>query len=309
MAGQLSSQTPGTMPEWRFPAGALAHGDEAVSLDPDRAGWAYSGLRVLDLGVRATHDVVLEGVEAVIVPLSARDVEVSVDDVSYRLAGRDGVFASVSDWLYAPVGSQLRIHGTGGEVAVCTAVAEDVHPVVYTPAADVPVEVRGSGRATRQVTNIATPDSFAGAQRINVCEVLTPGGNWSSWPPHRHDGIGDCLYTNEEIYYFRLGAGSGPHGSSQARALFRVYTVDGSVDRTWTLLDGDVVIVPNGYHGPSVAAPEYPMYFLNVLAGPDPDRTMGFCDDPSHHWIRETWRDQTPDPRCPMTSDTGQVRP
>ena len=296
-----------SMPDWRFPDGALATPTERVQLEPDQAGWAFSGLRVIALQDSDEYGLELDGCEAVIVPLSARDVTVEVDGVAYRLAGRDGVFASVSDWLYAPVGARLRIRGQGGEVAICTAIAEEAHPVVHTPAEAVPVEVRGSGRATRQVTNIATPDSFTGAQRINVCEVLTPGGNWSSWPPHRHDGIEECPYTNEEIYYFRLGDGAAPHGHRDGRGLFRVYTVDRAVDRTWTLVDGDVVVVPQGYHGPSVAAPEYPMYFLNVLAGPDADRTMGFCDDPAHHWIRETWPGQQPDPRCPMTDAHGRV--
>lgn len=297
------------MPDWRFPDGTLARAGAPVHLEPEQAGWTFSGLQVIDLGATAEHVADLQGVEAVIVPLSARDVVVEVDGVVYPLVGRDGVFAAVSDWLYAPVGSRVRITGKSGEVAICTVLADRAYPVVYTPADAVPVEVRGSGRATRQVTNIATPGSFTGAQRINVCEVLTPGGNWSSWPPHRHDGIDDCPYTNEEIYYFRLGDGSTPHGHRDARGLFRVYTVDGTVDRTWTILDGDVVVVPHGYHGPSVAAPEYPMYFLNVLAGPDPERTMGFCDDPAHHWIRQTWPDQQIDPRCPMTDATGRVNP
>jgi 5-deoxy-glucuronate isomerase len=174
-------------------------------------------------------------------------------------------------------------------------------------AEDVPVEVRGSGRATRQVTNIATPDSFTGAHKINVCEVITPGGNWSSWPPHRHDGIGECTVANEEIYYFRIGRGESAHGDGDGQGLFHVYTVDGSVDETVTLHDGDVYLVPQGYHGPSVAPPEYPMYFLNVLAGPGEDRTMAFCDDPSHHWIRGSWDEQEQDPRLPWTSADGRV--
>jgi 5-deoxy-glucuronate isomerase len=218
------------------------------------------------------------------------------------------VFDAVSDWLYVPVGSRLEIAGASGEVALCTAVASVAHPVTYTAAHEVPVEVRGSGFATRQVTNIATPDSFGGAHRINVCEVITPGGNWSSWPPHRHDGIGDCPTTNEEIYYFRLGRLEEPHGSREAVGLFHVYTVDGAVDETVTLGDGDVYLVPEGYHGPTVAPPEYPMYFLNVLAGPAEQRTMSFCDDPAHHWIRATWDDMPQDPRCPMTSAHGRVQ-
>jgi 5-deoxy-glucuronate isomerase len=292
---------------WLHPAGSLATTDADVVVTPAVAGWDYSGLRVVTLatGVEVTIDLGQD--EAVIVPLSARDVVVTVDGERFVLAGRDGVFASVSDWIYAPLGSTVVLAGDSGEIAVCTARAERVFPVEHVMAHEVPVEVRGGGRATRQVTNIATPDSFPAADRINVCEVITPGGNWSSWPPHRHDGIGDCPVTNEEIYYFRIGREESPHGDPTGSGLFRVYTVDGSVDETVTLRDGDVYLVPQGFHGPSVAPPEYPMYFLNVLAGPGADRTMAFCDDPSHHWIRESWNDQEQDPRLPWTTAAGRT--
>lgn len=293
---------------WYLPDGACATADCTVHITPETADWTYSGMQVFDLG-RGPVTLTLDRDEAIVVPLSARDVTVTVDGVDYILAGRVGVFAAVSDWLYAPVGSVVRLAARDGEIAVCTARASQVFPVVYTAADDVPVEVRGAGRASRQVTNIATPDSFHGAHKINVCEVLTPGGNWSSWPPHRHDGIEDCPVTNEEIYYFRIGRGEQPHGDPAGEGLFHVYTVDGRVDDTRTIKDGDVYLVPEGYHGPTVAPPEYPMYFLNVLAGPAAERSMAFCDDPTHHWIRESWRDQQPDPRLPMTTARGRTGP
>lgn len=291
---------------WFHPSGSLQSGDADVVVTPEVAGWAYSGLQVFTLSPGSVVTVTLEGEEGVIVPLSARDVRVTVDEEIFPLAGRDGVFAAVSDWLYVPVGSTVTMSGASGDIALCTARASEVHPVVHVAATDVPVEVRGAGRSTRQVTNIATPGSFTGAHRINVCEVITPGGNWSSWPPHRHDGIGECTVTNEEIYYFRIGREEGPHGDPAGQGLFHVYTVDGSVDETVTLHDGDVYLVPEGYHGPTVAPPEYPMYFLNVLAGPGEDRTMAFCDDPEHHWIRESWNEQAPDPRLPWTTAAGR---
>jgi 5-deoxy-glucuronate isomerase len=291
---------------WFHPSGSLRTSEADVVVTPEMAGWAYSGMQVFTLSPGSVVTVKLTGEEGVIVPLSARDVRVTVDGEEFALAGRDGVFAAVSDWLYVPVGSTVTMAGAAGDIALCTARASEVHPVAHIAAAEVPVEVRGAGRATRQVTNIATPGSFTGAHRINVCEVITPGGNWSSWPPHRHDGIGDCTVTNEEIYYFRIGRENGPHGDAAGQGLFHVYTVDGSVDETVTLHDGDVYLVPEGYHGPSVAPPEYPMYFLNVLAGPGEDRTMAFCDDPEHHWIRESWNEQAPDPRLPWTTAAGR---
>lgn len=291
---------------WHRAAGSLRSGDADVHVTPEDAGWAYSGLRVWTLGADPVT-FTLDGEEGVLVPLSAQDVDVVVDGTTLRLRGRRGVFDAVSDWVYLPVGSRVELRGTGGDIALCTARASEVHPLVHVPAAEVPVEVRGAGRATRQVTNIATPGSFAGAHKINVCEVITPGGNWSSWPPHRHDGIGDCPVENEEIYYFRIGREDGPHGDPVGTGLFRVYTVDGGVDETVTIRDGDVYLVPQGYHGPTVAPPEYPMYFLNVLAGPGAERTMAFCDDPDHHWIRASWDEQAPDPRLPWTSADGRM--
>lgn len=279
---------------------------QASVITPEDAGWEYSGLEIFDLG-HGSVSVEMTGIEGVLVPLSAQNITVTVDDETFTLVGRAGVFAAVSDWLYLPVGSKVTMSGGEGEIALCTAKATKVFPVVYTSATEVAVEVRGSGMSTRQVTNIATPTSFDGAHKINVCEVLTPGGNWSSWPPHRHDGIGDCPYTNEEIYYFRMGKLDSDHGVREGSGLFRVYTVDGTRDETTSVEDGDVYLVPHGYHGPTVAPPEYPMYFLNVLAGPDEDRTMAFCDDPSHHWIRDSWENQTQDPRCPMTSANGRT--
>jgi 5-deoxy-glucuronate isomerase len=143
------------------------------------------------------------------------------------------------------------------------------------------------------------------------CELLTPDGNWSSYPPHRHDGVGDCLVNNEEIYYFRIGCTGAAGYASDGFAMHRTYTVaevhgkDAEVDLA--VHDGDVFLIPEGYHGPCVAAPGYPLYYLNVLAGPGVDRSMAFCDDPTHHWVRDAWTDQPLDPRCPMTSATGRL--
>ena len=293
---------------WLIPAGSAGEGRADLLITPESAGWTYCGMRVYTLRSGDPATFTLEGEEGVLVSLSARDFRVSVNGREFPMRGREGVFAAVSDWMYLPVDSTVTVQGDSGEVAIVTARASEAFPVHYGAAETVPVEVRGAGRSTRQVTNYATPDSFAGAHKINVCEVLTPGGNWSSWPPHRHDGIGDCVTMNEEIYYFRIGREDRPHGDPTGSGLFRLYTVDGSHDETISVFDQDTYLVPEGYHGPTVANPEYPMYFLNVLAGPGADRTMAFCDDPSQHWIRESWADQAPDPRLPMTSAAGRVR-
>lgn len=276
------------------------------SITPKSANWKYCGLHILDLSEQNDHEILFDDFEGVLLSLSAENISAVVDSIEYKLIGRTGVFAGISDWLYIPVGSKLVISGKSGLLALSTAQATKKFPTVYTSKDKVSVEIRGSGFATRQVNNIATPDSFSSAEKILVCEVLTPGGNWSSWPPHRHDGIAGCDFNNEEIYYFQIGKQHSDHGSREGRGYFRVYSYDQSVDETMTINDRDFVIVPHGYHGPSIAAPEYPMYFLNVLAGPSQNRTMGFCDDPSHHWIREDWKNQKQDPRLPMTNVKGR---
>jgi 5-deoxy-glucuronate isomerase len=253
---------------WFYPAGSLKTETTKTTITPKTANWDFCGLDVFSFDQSKSFEVELNHKEGVLLSLSAQNFKVKVDGVEFTLKGRAGVFTQVSDWIYLPVNSKIELTGSTGEVALCLAKASKILPVQYIKAEDVAVEVRGSGRATRQVTNYATPGQFDEADKIIVCEVLTPGGNLSSWPPHRHDGV---------------------------------------VDETVTVRDEDVYLVPEGYHGPSTAYPEYPMYFLNVMAGPAEDRVMSFCDDPKHHWIRQSWETQTQDPRCPMTSATGRV--
>ena len=276
------------------------------SITPKSANWKYCGMYILNLSEQNNHEIVFNDFEGVLLSLSAENVSVVIDDVELKLVGRTGVFAGISDWIYIPVGAKVAIRGKKGFLALSTAQAAKKFPATYVSKDKVSVEIRGSGFATRQVNNIATPSSFSGAEKILVCEVITPGGNWSSWPPHRHDGIAGCEFNNEEIYYFQIGKQNSDHGSDEGRGYFRVYSYDKSIDETMTINDKDFVIVPHGYHGPSIAAPEYPMYFLNVLAGPAENRTMGFCDDPSHHWIREDWKTQKQDSRLPMTNKDGR---
>jgi 5-deoxy-glucuronate isomerase len=145
---------------------------------------------------------------------------------------------------------------------------------------------------SRQVNNFCSAEAFE-CDKLMAVEVLTPGGNWSSYPPHKHDQQRDGPVAEtelEEIYYFQ----------SQGLAYQRVYgTPDRPIDVLAEVGTGDVVLIPHGWHGPSIAAPGYDLYYLNVMAGPI--RAWLFCDDPAHAWIRGTWRDQEIDPRLPMT--------
>ena len=99
----------------------------------------------------------------------------------------------------------------------------------------------------------------------------------------------------------------GAEVSDEGFGLHRTYTPEGDIDENVVVHDGDVFCVPRGYHGPCIAAPGYPMYYLNVLAGPGGERSMAFCDDPAHHWVRDTWTHLAPDPRVPMTDDEGRL--
>ncbi len=241
-----------------------------------------------------------------IVPLSGGTSVVEVAGRRLTLDGRETVFARVTDWVYAPIDTELRLSSAAGcELALASARATRRFDAVRVPAKDVEVELRGAGQATRQVTNFMTPEAFPAADKLICCEVLTPDGNWSSYPPHKHDDTADSPVWNEEIYYFRIGRAGTTAYAPDGLALHRTYTADGSIDATVTVGDGDGFLVPRGYHGPCVAAPGYPLYYLNVMAGPAPERRMAIADDPLHGWIRDTWATQETDPRCPMTTAQG----
>jgi 5-deoxy-glucuronate isomerase len=282
---------------WHRPAGA-ATGDpgEAVAIRPADAGWTHTGLVVRTIAADASHDFTTDEVEVAVLPLSG-SVRVEVESQRYELQGRESVFARVTDWAYLPIDAEVRLTAIGGpaEVALPSAVATRRFAPAYGPAEEVAIEIRGAGPATRQVNNFMSPEQFDGADKLMCVELLTPDGNWSSYPPHRHDDSPECPVNNEEIYYFRI-RGAGGFG------FHRTYTPDGAVDVNVRVADGDVFLIPRGYHGPCVAAPGYPMYYLNVLAGPGAERSMAFCDDPAHHWVREAWLSMAPDPRCPMTA-------
>jgi 5-deoxy-glucuronate isomerase len=179
-----------------------------------------------------------------------------------------------------------------GRIALPSARANRALRPRYVAATEVPVEIRGAGQASRQVNNFCAPDVF-GCHKLMAVEVLTPSGNWSSYPPHKHDTPNPGEAVLEEIYYFEV--------ADQGIGYQRVYSSErGRIDTLAEVSSGDVVLVPYGYHGPSMAAPGYDLYYLNVLAGPAEQRSMAFCDDPRHAWIRSSWEGQLIDPRLPF---------
>jgi 5-deoxy-glucuronate isomerase len=224
--------------------------------------------------------------------------------MSYHLAGRTDVFSAATDVLYVPRDSAFTLTSTdGGRYAFCSATARHGFPVTLVAAAEVPDELRGAGTASRRVRNFGTP-GVLDADSIIACEVITPAGNWSSYPPHKHDEERDGVETSlEEIYYFELRPEPGaPAAAEGAFGYQRVYgTAERPIEVLAEVRSTDVVLVPHGWHGPAMAPPGYDMYYLNVMAGPGQTRAWLICDDPAHAWVRQTWDGQPVDPRLART--------
>jgi 5-deoxy-glucuronate isomerase len=248
---------------------------QLLAVTPRSAGWAYVGFEVYRLTRGIPLDWTSPAHEVCAVMLSGRA------DVSYgreewpEVGGRSTVFDGVGDSVYAPPGGTLKVSPVTDscEVALCWAPAKRGVDPTLIQAGDVKVFTRGSGRTERTVHNILMEDRPA--ESLLVTEVLTPGGNWSSYPPHKHDT--DDLPREsylEETYYHRM---KRPEGF----AVQLVYTDDRSVDEAVQVGDGDVVLVPRGYH-PVAAGPGYDLYYLNVMAGPT--RRWLVTTDPRHSW-------------------------
>jgi 5-deoxy-glucuronate isomerase len=204
------------------------------------------------------------------------------------LGGRAHVFDGLPYTLYLPIGAEFRVTAeTPCDLAFCYCKAEERFPARLVRPEENRVEIRGGGNATRQINHMIQP-AFP-AHRILVCEVYTPAGNWSSYPPHKHDVHNPPGEVDlEEIYYYRIDRPEG-------YAIQRVYTADRRLDETITVRDGQMVLIPEGYH-PVVAAHGYNVYYLNVLAGSA--RSMAASDDPEYAWVRAGWREL--DPRVPL---------
>ncbi|HEX6579191.1 MAG TPA: 5-deoxy-glucuronate isomerase [Jiangellaceae bacterium] len=284
-----------TVSRWYLPAGSTTDGPFRVQVTPDAGDSKHVSLRVFDLPPGAEHTVDTDDDEMLVLPLAGA-ATVTCDGARFELAGRPGVFAAVSDFVYLPRDARAVVASEyGGRFALPAARCGSRLEARYGPAADVGIELRGAGACSRQVNDLCMPATFA-AERLLVCEVLTPAGNWSSYPPHKHDDAAAGESVLEEIYYFEIASGPAGHGGTGFQ---RVYGP--GIDVLAEVRDGDVVLVPHGWHGPSVAAPGYDMYYLNVMAGPGPERAWRISTDPDHAWVRDTWASMSVDPRLPMT--------
>jgi 5-deoxy-glucuronate isomerase len=189
---------------------------------------------------------------------------------------------------------EIEALSDGFEVASCSVQAEGRYPARLVRPQDCPVELRGGENASRQINGILPP-GFP-CERIVAVEVYTPGGNWSSYPPHKHDvhrvnADGVLLEADlEEIYFYKLNRPEG-------YACQRVYTDDRRLDELVMAQHHDMVLVPEGYH-PVVSAHGYTTYYLNFLAGSA--QSLANTDDPAHAWVKANWR--ALDPRLPVVS-------
>ncbi|MCB5908022.1 5-deoxy-glucuronate isomerase [Streptomyces pinistramenti] len=298
---------PGAL-DFHVRAGRGAAGGYALDIAPEKAGWGHSSLRVLDLPPGGRHAFATGDSEWIVLPLSGGCTVATDSGERFQLAGRASVFSGVTDFAYVPRDAEVRIASdAGGRFALTGARCARRLPARYGPASDVPVELRGTGNCSRQVNNFGAAGTFD-CDKLIAVEVLTPGGNWSSYPPHKHDTCRPGEESElEEIYYFEIEPAHGTEGVGYQRV-----TPSGRGRGTDVLAEvrsGDAVLIPDGWHGPSIAAPGHAMYYLNVMAGPGETREWLICDHPDHGWIRATWPEQPVDTRLPLyTAPAGEAR-
>ena len=247
-----------------------------LEVTPQSAGWQHVGFKVVQLQAGQSYSAAEAQRETCLVLVSgSADIRVG-EQLFANLGGRATPFEDKAPGaVYVPAGQAYTVQAkTAVELAVCTAPGSGAGEARAIEASRMSREVRGKDTNTRYVRNIL-PETEP-AEGLLVVEVITPGGHWSSYPPHKHDTAADAQETVlEETYYHRL---QPPQGF----AIQRVYTDDRSLEETISVEDGDVVMVPRGYH--PVGAPHgYDLYYLNVMAGPK--RQWVFRNDPVHDWI------------------------
>ena len=264
-----------------------ASGDSLL-ITPESVGFQYLTFRVRRLikGERFAAQTDIN--ELGMVVLGGRcSVESSAGSWS-NFGGRAHVFDGLPYVLYLPIQTSFTVIAeTDCEIAFCLCRAEEQYQAHLVTPEQIGVEIRGGANATRQINHILKPEFPA--QRLLMVEVYTPGGNWSSYPPHKHDVHHPPEEVDlEEIYYYKIDRPEG-------YAIQKIYTPDRRLDLTLTVRDGELVLIPEGYH-PVVAAHGYNAYYLNALAGSA--RSMAASDDPDYAWVRQTWKEK--DPRVPL---------
>jgi len=250
-----------------------------VAITPQSARWNCLSFMIINLRAGQSHFFDTGENEMALVPLEGKGALI-VSGERFEV-GRKSVFSELPHILYVPPGHRVDVESEGGfEFAIGGAPAEGKYPVRLFQPADIKTEIRGGGAARRQVNHsLAYPMP---AERLILYEVYVPGGSWSGWPPHCHDGYGGSPYL-DEVYYFRIDPEDG-------LAVHRNYRIDNDFDETFSACHGDVILITQGFHT-TAAAPGSNVYFLNYLAGDlfDDDRKTPPYDDPAHVWIKGNW--------------------
>ena len=246
-----------------------------LEITPESAGWQYLSFRVLSLAPGETFQAETGGHEIAIVPLSGSG-SFSFAGQTHAIARKD-VFTEKPHVAYLPPSTAYSIGATGlFEVAIGSAPASGRHPARLFSPSELPSFVRGGANVRRGVT--CTVDPTFPSERLIAYEILTPSGNWSSFPPHRHDGRFGTSY-HEETYYYRLAPSDG-------FAIQRLYTRDTDLDVAIVAGHGDLVLVHEGYHTVATA-PGTNAYYLNFLAGDTKPVTQ--LNDPAYAWVADDW--------------------
>jgi 5-deoxy-glucuronate isomerase len=270
--------------------------EEYIQITPQSAHWEHLSFAARQLMRGQSWDFETGENELALVILGG-DCEITSNLGKWTDVGkRSNVFVGMPYTLYLPPGTRFTVAAKSDQldIAYGWCVANELHPARLVMPADVEVEIRGGGNATRQI-NKMIPPGFP-ASRLVVVEVYTPSGNWSSYPPHKHDEhivdeAGNVLEADlEEIYFYKIDR---PEGF----AYQRIYTPDRNLDELILARDSHLVLSPRGYH-PVVAAPGYNCYYLNMLAGSA--QSLAATDDPDHTWVKETWKEK--DPRLPLVT-------
>lgn len=270
----------------------VVHADKTnplqTDITPERVGWKMLGFQVRALGAGETLSAQSGGNELCLVFLGG-DASVKIGGETWQVRGRRGVFAGLPHSVYLPPDVAYSVQAEGNvEVAIGSAPAEGKHPPRLITPEDVKVEMRGGHNVTRQITHILDPGD---AEHLLCVEVYTPSGNWSSYPPHKHDVQNPPDEVDlEEVYYYRMHPEDG-------WAVQRLYTDDRSLDERLLAQHGDAVLVREGYH-PVVAAPGYDAYYLNFLAGETPSWVAK--DEPQLAWVRGAWEGAEDRMRLPL---------
>lgn len=260
---------------------------ELLHLPRQKANWEWMSFFVRRLAPGDPYKTTINGEEAAFVLLGGV-CQVDWGQGVQPIGKRRNVFDGYPYALYLPAGNTVTFTAeTVCEIAECRVPSRArLQPKLITPSGVVS-SLRGGGNASRQIVDLMTP-AFP-ADKLMVVEVYTPGGNWSSYPPHKHDVHNPPTEVDlDEIYYYRMK-------EPNAFAFQHLYSGQDFADRTLKTRDGDAVLVRSGYH-PVVAGPGYDIYYLNFLAGSS--RVMAVTEDPQHVWLRSTWKET--DPRLPL---------